>query len=104
MKFGNPNGIANKSTKTEDDDEYLGENFGALRFDKDLRGINSFLSNQTPYGVSVLRDSFARLQQISMLLSVETVSVKLLSYTITSCLCWLTWSSIIPVRRRTRKI
>lgn len=74
MRFGDPNG--NTSTNGGDD-EFLGENFGALRFDKDLRGVNSFLSNQTPYGVSVLRDSFARLQQISMLLSVETVSLTL---------------------------
>lgn len=72
MRFGDPNG--NTSTNGGHDDEFLGENFGALRFDKDLRGVNSFLSNQTPYGVSVLRDSFARVQQISMLLSVETVS------------------------------
>lgn len=81
MRFGNPNGSQNTATTAgssgnQIDGEYLGEgeNFGALRFDKDLRGVNSFLSNQTPYGVSVLRDSFARLQQISMLLSVETVS------------------------------
>jgi len=45
---------------------------GALRFDRDLRSINSFLSNQTAFGVSVLRESFSRLQQIGMLLSVES--------------------------------
>lgn len=47
---------------------------GALRFDRDLRSITSFLSNQTAFGVSVLRESFSRLQQIGMLLSVESVS------------------------------
>ena len=81
MKFGSPSSTNNTSNGRNngggenDDDEFMGENFGALRFDKDLRGVNSFLSNQTPYGVSVLRDSFARLHQISMLLSVETVSL-----------------------------
>lgn len=73
MRFGDPNGAS--SAANGGDDDFAGENFGALRFDKDLRGVNSFLSNQTPYGVSVLRDSFARLHQISMLLSVETVSL-----------------------------
>lgn len=82
MKFGSPSGktsgmrtIGDNNAQGEDE-EFEGENFGALRFDKDLRGVNSFLSNQTPYGVSVLRDSFARLHQISMLLSVETVSFR----------------------------
>ena len=46
---------------------------GALRFDRDLRSVTSFLSSQSPYGVSVIRESFARLQQIANLLSVETV-------------------------------
>lgn len=47
---------------------------GALRFDRDLRNITQHLSNQTQYGVAALRDSFSRLQQIAMLLSVESVS------------------------------
>ena len=47
---------------------------GALRLERDLRSVTSFLSNQTPFGVSVTRESFSRLQQIAVLLSVESVS------------------------------
>lgn len=47
---------------------------GALKFDRDLRSIVNYLSNQTSYGVAVLRDNFSRLQQIATLLSVESVS------------------------------
>jgi hypothetical protein len=75
MKFGSPSSTTTTNGQsTMDEDGFMPENYGALRFDRDLRNINSFLSNQTPYGVSVLRDSFARLHQISMLLSVETAS------------------------------
>lgn len=42
---------------------------GALRYDRDLRTIVSYLSAQTPLGVGQLRDSFARLQQIASLLT-----------------------------------
>lgn len=47
---------------------------GALRFERDLRNITAFLSNQTAFGVSVLRDSFSRLQQMAKLLSIESPS------------------------------
>lgn len=50
---------------------------GAIRFDRDLRNIVSFLSNQTPLGTAALKDAFARLQQIATLLnaSVRTFSL-----------------------------
>jgi hypothetical protein len=42
---------------------------GALRFDRDLRNVIAFLSNQTPLGTAALKDAFARLQQIATLLN-----------------------------------
>lgn len=44
---------------------------GALRFDRDLRGVTSHLSSQTPLGTGALRDAFARLQQIGTLLNLD---------------------------------
>ncbi|CAD6897432.1 unnamed protein product [Tilletia controversa] len=41
---------------------------GALRFDKDIRGLSTYLASQTAVGV---RDKFARLQQISYVLSLD---------------------------------
>lgn len=44
---------------------------GALRFDRDLRNVVTYLSSQTSFGAGMLRDSFARLQQIATLLQLE---------------------------------
>ena len=44
---------------------------GALRFDKDMRSITTFLSSQSSLPV---RDKFTRLQQISYVLNLDTVS------------------------------
>lgn len=44
---------------------------GALRFDKDVRSITTFLSSQSSLPV---RDKFTRLQQISYVLNLDTVS------------------------------
>ncbi|KAJ3298327.1 Golgi transport complex subunit 4 [Borealophlyctis nickersoniae] len=44
--------------------------FGALRFDKDLRSLSSYLSSQTPW---TTRDKFARLNQMSTLLNLESL-------------------------------
>ncbi|KAK0537442.1 Golgi transport complex subunit 4 [Tilletia horrida] len=41
---------------------------GALRFDKDIRGLSTYLASQTAVGV---RNKFARLQQISYVLSLD---------------------------------
>jgi len=41
---------------------------GALRFDKDIRGLSTYLASQTAIGV---RDKFARLQQMSYVLSLD---------------------------------
>ena len=41
---------------------------GALRFDKDLRELVGFLTEQAPWGV---RDRFSRLQQIAYVLNAD---------------------------------
>lgn len=41
---------------------------GALRFDKDLRSVLSFMADHTPWGI---RDQFLRLQQISYVLNMD---------------------------------
>ncbi|GLB35270.1 putative COG4 transport protein [Lyophyllum shimeji] len=43
---------------------------GAIRFDRDLRSITSYLASQTAFGDA--REKFARLQQISTLLNLDT--------------------------------
>ena len=45
---------------------------GALRLDRDIRSVTAFLSNAQNTAIGTVRDSFARLQQIATLLSVET--------------------------------
>jgi hypothetical protein len=44
---------------------------GALRYDRDLRGVLGHLSSQTPLGTGALRDAFARLRQIGTLLNLD---------------------------------
>lgn len=44
---------------------------GALRFDKDLRGVTGHLAGQTPLGTGTMRDAFARLQQMATLLNLD---------------------------------
>ena len=46
---------------------------GAIRLDRDLRSISTFLSSQTAFGDA--REKFIRLQQISTLLNLDRVSV-----------------------------
>ncbi|KAH9951407.1 COG4-domain-containing protein [Amylocystis lapponica] len=43
---------------------------GAIRFDQDLRSITSYLSSQTAFGD--IREKFVRLQQISILLNLDS--------------------------------
>lgn len=43
---------------------------GAIRFDRDLRSITTFLSSQTAFGDA--REKFTRLQQISTLLNLDS--------------------------------
>ena len=45
---------------------------GAMRFDRDLRSIMSSLSSQIAYGD--VREKFARLQQIAILVNLDHVS------------------------------
>lgn len=45
---------------------------GAMRFDRDLRSIISSLSSQIAYGD--VREKFARLQQIAILVNLDHVS------------------------------
>jgi len=42
---------------------------GAIRFDRDIRAISTFLTSQTTFGD--IRDKFQRLQQISTLLNID---------------------------------
>ena len=46
---------------------------GAIRFDRDLRSITTYLGSQTAFGDA--REKFTRLQQISTLLNLDSVSV-----------------------------
>ena len=44
---------------------------GAIRFDGDLRSVTTYLSSQTAFGDA--REKFSRLQQISILLNLDSV-------------------------------
>lgn len=46
---------------------------GAIRFDRDLRSITTYLSSQTAFGDA--REKFVRLQQMSTLLNLDSVRV-----------------------------
>jgi hypothetical protein len=46
---------------------------GSIKFDKDIRSISSFLSNQTSFGISLISEGFIRLKQISSLLLVKSL-------------------------------
>jgi len=43
---------------------------GAIRFDRDLRSITTYLASQTAFGD--VREKFTRLQQISTLLNLDS--------------------------------
>ncbi|KAK4058322.1 Golgi transport complex subunit 4 [Microbotryomycetes sp. JL221] len=45
---------------------------GALRLDRDIRSILSYLSNQSSFASGSLRESFSRLQQIATLLTLDS--------------------------------
>lgn len=45
---------------------------GALRLDRDIRSILSYLSSQSSYSSGSLRESFSRLQQIATLLTLDS--------------------------------
>lgn len=45
---------------------------GALRLDREIRSVTAYLNNAQDTAIGTVRDSFARLQQIGALLSVET--------------------------------
>lgn len=45
---------------------------GAIRFDRDIRSVTTYLSSQTVFGD--VREKFTRLQQISTLLNLDNVS------------------------------
>ncbi|BGO90102.1 hypothetical protein NBRC10512_004040 [Rhodotorula toruloides] len=45
---------------------------GALRLDRDIRTILSYLSGQAPFASGSLRESFSRLQQIATLLTLDS--------------------------------
>ena len=42
---------------------------GGLQFDKEVRGLSSFLASVTSWGI---RDKFSRLQQMAAILNIET--------------------------------
>lgn len=44
---------------------------GAVRFDRDLRSITTYLASQTAFGDA--REKFVRMQQISTLLNLDIV-------------------------------
>ena len=45
---------------------------GALRLDRDIRSILSYLSAQSAFSSGSLRESFSRLQQIATLLTLDS--------------------------------
>lgn len=68
---------------------------GAMRFDRDLRLVTSYLSNQTDFGISLINESFARLRQISMLLGLNEVEEDLKDFLVSEEVAWrLTMSEI----------
>jgi hypothetical protein len=50
---------------------FLSPQLGAVRFDRDLRAITTYLSSQTAFGD--VREKFVRLQQIATLLNLDQV-------------------------------
>lgn len=50
----------------------LSVQLGAIRFDRDLRAITTYLSSQTAFGDA--REKFLRLQQLSTILNLDNVS------------------------------
>lgn len=44
---------------------------GAIRYERDVRGITNFLGTQTSYGSGVIREKFTRLQQLGMVLNLD---------------------------------
>ena len=50
---------------------------GAIRYERDVRGVANYLSTQTTFGGA--RDKFTRLQQISTVLNLDAVSLVLLA-------------------------
>ena len=66
---------------------------GAIRFDRDMRAITTYLSSQTAFGD--VRDKFLRLQQIATLLNLDSVGTSLPSWRIslTCCLRRRMWMS-----------
>jgi hypothetical protein len=46
---------------------------GAVRFDRDMRAVTTYLFTQTAFGD--VRDKFVRLQQIATLLNLDQVGV-----------------------------
>lgn len=46
---------------------------GAIRYDRDIRGIANYLSTQTSFGG--VREKFTRLQQIGTVLNMDQVSI-----------------------------
>jgi hypothetical protein len=49
----------------------LSSQLGAVRFDRDLRAITTYLSSQTAFGD--VREKFVRIQQIGTLLNLDQV-------------------------------
>ncbi|KAH9820724.1 COG4 transport protein-domain-containing protein [Melampsora americana] len=61
---------------------------GAMRFDRDLRSISSYLSNQTSFGISLINESFIRLRQISMLLGLNEKEDDLKDFLVSDEITW----------------
>ena len=51
----------------------LPSKLGAVRFDRDLRAVTTYLFTQTAFGD--VRDKFVRLQQIATLLNLDQVGI-----------------------------
>lgn len=61
---------------------------GAMRYDRDLRSVASFLSNQTSFGISLINESFIRLRQISMLLGLNEKEDDLKDFLVSDEITW----------------
>lgn len=59
-----------------------------MRYDRDLRSVASFLSNQTSFGISLINESFIRLRQISMLLGLNEKEDDLKDFLVSDEITW----------------
>ncbi|KAG0141759.1 hypothetical protein CROQUDRAFT_51247 [Cronartium quercuum f. sp. fusiforme G11] len=61
---------------------------GAIRFDRDLRSISSYLTSQTSFAISIVNEAFARLRQIALLLGLDEEEENLKDFLVGEEVTW----------------